>query len=778
MPKIPRSERSVGLSGSHQPFGDWNAGAPGKALAGLGNAIAGLGDDFAAAAKAEEVKRDDLDMFNANMAYLDFNNAQNQKQAEFDSSITGDGREHLSNRITQFDTDAGDFFSTLPSNEKVRQKFAMQIQRDRGDYGMRSYNVQQNHLQTYYGEQSQRYVTEHVLPNMDGSAQSLDTGFAAVDQMLQASPGMAPAMADKIRTNAARTIYQNWLEKAGPDAAVEAERFLENYHKQAPPPIDVPGEQVKGIAGGPSGEAQGPATVPKGKPQAGLNIGNDAAEAPKSVVSLKSGSAIDVARQYLGATEGKNADTLAAFFRKSGGQKLNPQTTAWCAAFVNAALGASGREGTGSLSARDFLNYGEPTKEPQKGDIVVLWRGSPNSWKGHVGFYDGRNSDGSVRVLGGNQGSRGDVSVRSFAENRVLGFRKPPEAPKGGKWDKYSTEIAEVSPASEARVADASGAVMPVKPRSTRDYFYDMVLSNKSGIAKQALTAERKIETEQKKAAAEDEKAIHREGLEMLYSGKMSNDWIEKNKDRLSNEHYGMFLRSVNPRPTMTDPAVHVDLLERADEEPDDVIEKAGEAYANRQISQTAFDQIYRKAQKAKNETTRLPGWATEQRQVLKRTLRPDKNASKEEIEAYTSTLEAYDAFVDERHGDASKDGPEGKSKSLDRKELTDYTQRLIGESRSRKVLDKRKSLSLPRFTQVGRDTMSYEELQAAIKRTADAYKAGKLSKSELSQEIASLKRWQDLMQAEAASQGKTLKITPPTMPDYGKGLRQSKPAE
>lgn len=60
-------------------------------------------------------------------------------------------------------------------------------------------------------------------------------------------------------------------------------------------------------------------------------------------MSLLGGSPIDVAKQYLGKHEARDAEALSSFFRKSGGQSLDPNDTAWCAAFVNAALGASGQ---------------------------------------------------------------------------------------------------------------------------------------------------------------------------------------------------------------------------------------------------------------------------------------------------------------------------------------------------------------------------------------------------------------------------------------------------
>jgi uncharacterized protein (TIGR02594 family) len=109
---------------------------------------------------------------------------------------------------------------------------------------------------------------------------------------------------------------------------------------------------------------------------------------------------------------------------------VNPAKTAWCAGFVNAVLGATGREGTGSLAARSFLNYGTSTDSPSQGDIAVFAR-TDDPTKGHVGFFDGFVKKGNqtyVRVLGGNQ--KNSVKVSLFPASTVLGFRKPPLAGK------------------------------------------------------------------------------------------------------------------------------------------------------------------------------------------------------------------------------------------------------------------------------------------------------------------------------------------------------------
>lgn len=129
---------------------------------------------------------------------------------------------------------------------------------------------------------------------------------------------------------------------------------------------------------------------------------------------------INTASQWIGKTEDADRKELATFIQEAG-ITINPDNTAWCAGFANAVLYANGIKGTGKVNARSFLDWGKGTNNPQAGDIVVLWRGTPQSWKGHVGFYKGTDSSGNVLILGGNQGDK--VSVEAFAATRVLGYR-------------------------------------------------------------------------------------------------------------------------------------------------------------------------------------------------------------------------------------------------------------------------------------------------------------------------------------------------------------------
>lgn len=128
-------------------------------------------------------------------------------------------------------------------------------------------------------------------------------------------------------------------------------------------------------------------------------------------------TAIAIGKEYAGMNERPNREELKNLVG------VDPATVAWCAAFMNAVLDKAGSKGTGSLSARSFLNWGTATDNPGYGDVVVLKRGK-SSTAGHVGFYEGANPDGTIRVFGGNQSN--GVGTANFKTSDVLGYRRAP----------------------------------------------------------------------------------------------------------------------------------------------------------------------------------------------------------------------------------------------------------------------------------------------------------------------------------------------------------------
>lgn len=101
----------------------------------------------------------------------------------------------------------------------------------------------------------------------------------------------------------------------------------------------------------------------------------------------------------------------------------------WCGLFVAHCIGMTLPEEVlpgNPLGARQWERFGDAT-EPRLGSVMVFWRVSPASGKGHVGFYLGEDADMSAfQILGGNQSNR--VCLTWIGKDRLVGARWPKTA--------------------------------------------------------------------------------------------------------------------------------------------------------------------------------------------------------------------------------------------------------------------------------------------------------------------------------------------------------------
>lgn len=117
----------------------------------------------------------------------------------------------------------------------------------------------------------------------------------------------------------------------------------------------------------------------------------------------------------------------------------------WCGLFAAHCVTQAGLKPPSiAIRAKAWATWGEGLSmmatRPPLGAVAVFSR----SGGGHVGFVDSVNRDGSLNVLGGNQGDT--VSVRRFDRRRLIALRWP----KGVAW-------ALPAPWAAAPAADTSG---------------------------------------------------------------------------------------------------------------------------------------------------------------------------------------------------------------------------------------------------------------------------------------------------------------------------------
>jgi uncharacterized protein (TIGR02594 family) len=119
---------------------------------------------------------------------------------------------------------------------------------------------------------------------------------------------------------------------------------------------------------------------------------------------------------------GTRSNSRIDAYLRSVGQAADDEI-AWCSAFVNWCMEQANIMGTGRSNARSWLDWGGScVGVPGYGVVTILTRGSRNGWRGHVGFYVGREG-ANLLLLGGNQDN--SVSIKEYAASRLLGYRLP-----------------------------------------------------------------------------------------------------------------------------------------------------------------------------------------------------------------------------------------------------------------------------------------------------------------------------------------------------------------
>ena len=113
--------------------------------------------------------------------------------------------------------------------------------------------------------------------------------------------------------------------------------------------------------------------------------------------------------------------SIMKYFHEIGHEWVEHDELAWCSAYCNWVAKTCGYEFSGKLDARSWLGVGNIVVDFELGDLAILWRISPNSWAGHVGFVIRRDGD-SIWLLGGNQNNM--VRISPYPHSRLLGYRR------------------------------------------------------------------------------------------------------------------------------------------------------------------------------------------------------------------------------------------------------------------------------------------------------------------------------------------------------------------
>lgn len=144
---------------------------------------------------------------------------------------------------------------------------------------------------------------------------------------------------------------------------------------------------------------------------------------------------LEVARGELGTHEirGSRDNPRVLEYHQATSLKAKDDETSWCSSFVNWTMQRAGVQGTNSAAARSWLNWGQAVAKDaahvKPGDVIVFPRGN-NPAQGHVAIVSEVLGNGMVRVIGGNQGVRGEnydgVTYSERTLSSALGVRRAP----------------------------------------------------------------------------------------------------------------------------------------------------------------------------------------------------------------------------------------------------------------------------------------------------------------------------------------------------------------
>ncbi len=145
---------------------------------------------------------------------------------------------------------------------------------------------------------------------------------------------------------------------------------------------------------------------------------------------------LTIARALIGTTEvpgAANNPVIMSWGNRLGARVLGiaygSDAVPWCGLFTAWCAHQAGIAPPRiAIRAKAWATWGQAlplTGTPPLGAIAVFER----KGGGHVGFVDSVNADGSLNILGGNQGDA--VNVRRFGRDRLIALRWPAGVPLG-----------------------------------------------------------------------------------------------------------------------------------------------------------------------------------------------------------------------------------------------------------------------------------------------------------------------------------------------------------
>jgi len=116
-----------------------------------------------------------------------------------------------------------------------------------------------------------------------------------------------------------------------------------------------------------------------------------------------------------------NNPEVMKYYHETGRKWVDSETTPWCDAFIDWCCLKMGLGFTDGLNARQWLDFCKTVETIYEADLVLYWRDSPSSWKGHISIPIAERYN-MIYSLGGNQNDM--VQISPYYMTRKLAYLK------------------------------------------------------------------------------------------------------------------------------------------------------------------------------------------------------------------------------------------------------------------------------------------------------------------------------------------------------------------
>lgn len=255
--------------------------------------------------------------------------------------------------------------------------------------------------------------------------------------------------------------------------------------------------------------------------------------------------------------------------------------------------------------------------------------------------------------------------------------------------------------------------------------------NSRSEAKQRALIAEQERDRrEQDRLEREASNNMAKAGDQLLFSGQLTTDWIEQNRETLDEQDYRYFYKALRTdSEATTDPMVYSDLRYRASNG-EDVRTDARAALRRRQLKVTDYDKLMNRSEK-NSGVGELPSWFKRGEDFLSNTFRvSDINPDPADAQRRALVLDEWNQWANDNPSPTLDEAAKAYRQIADSYALVDSSDMLLLKP-------------LPQYSVGGRQSL---DIDASMQATVDAYQADELSDEEFQKQARLLKEWEEAL--------------------------------